>query len=133
MSTVDHVPTNETEAKRIRTWGGDISSGSEEGGPLKIYKRGQAQPGLMVTRCLGASECQRLGVIYEPELSESELGPADRAIVMATGGLWDQMSSEDVAEYLQSEYRPLRDDMACLTGSNGVDPKEMSSKLIKTA
>jgi serine/threonine protein phosphatase PrpC len=49
-----------------------------------------------VSRSLGDTAAQRIGVICTPECSTVELSSRDKYLILATDGLWDGISSEEV-------------------------------------
>jgi serine/threonine protein phosphatase PrpC len=51
----------------------------------------------MVTRALGDHELRRVGVIAEPEVSQSSLGLDAVGLIVATDGLWDVVSNGEAA------------------------------------
>lgn len=74
-------------------------------GPLRVWLHNQSFPGLAMTRSLGDGHAKRAGVIAEPELDSMQFDSNDitvvpKYIVLATDGLWDVMSNENVATFL---------------------------------
>ena len=65
---------------------------------------------------MGDSAAQRLGVIAEPEVSSITLSDQDKYLVLATDGLFDALSLEEIT--------------ACLSKCVHVD--EMAGELMKT-
>ena len=41
-------------------------------------------------------------MLCEPEVTEVDLGPTDRYLVLATDGVWDGLSLEEVSEILKN-------------------------------
>ncbi|KAF4319803.1 hypothetical protein BBO99_00008995 [Phytophthora kernoviae] len=85
--TTDHKASNETEKARI-----------EESGGMVLYVKGVARVNgrLAVARAFGDAELSQL-VIADPEVTEHELQPEDEYIVIASDGLWDVLTNEQVA------------------------------------
>ena len=72
-------------------------------GPYRVYGVGKG-PGLTVSRLLGNTEGGRLGVISEPILTEYNLKPQDKFIVLGTRALWEVMTNDDVCAFVE-KYR----------------------------
>jgi serine/threonine protein phosphatase PrpC len=53
--------------------------------------------GLMITRSLGDRDLRRIGVIPEPEIVTVPRGLDDIGLVLATDGLWETISDDEVA------------------------------------
>lgn len=85
--TTDHKATDERERRRIENAGG-----------LVLFVKGVARVNgrLAVARAFGDSDLSSL-VIPDPEVVTRELQPHDEFIVLASDGLWDVMTNEQVA------------------------------------
>ena len=53
-------------------------------------------PGLAMTRSMGDSVAKSVGVTYEPEIKEFSLTDDDKILVLASDGLWDRISNDEV-------------------------------------
>jgi serine/threonine protein phosphatase PrpC len=53
--------------------------------------------GLMITRSLGDRDLRRIGVIPDPETVSVPRGPGDIGLVLATDGLWETVSDDEIA------------------------------------
>lgn len=62
--------------------------------------------GLMPTRTLGDAYFKKAGVIATPETGIYNINKEDKYIIMATDGLWDELSNEEVAWFAQKEANP---------------------------
>ena len=96
----DHTPSEPDEAERIIKYGGEIQKIENENGivegPLRIFKKNDEGPGLAMSRSFGDSEGQNLGIIAEPEVKEYSTNKNDKALVIASDGLWEYVSNEEV-------------------------------------
>jgi serine/threonine protein phosphatase PrpC len=54
-------------------------------------------PGLAMSRSLGDGLAHSCGVISDPEIIEFEVHPDDKFIVVASDGVWEFLSNEQVA------------------------------------
>jgi serine/threonine protein phosphatase PrpC len=89
--TTDHKASNDQEKQRI-----------EENGGMVLYVKGVARVNgrLAVARAFGDAELSQL-VIADPEVTVHELHREDEYIVMASDGLWDVMTNEQVASCIR--------------------------------
>lgn len=58
-------------------------------------------PGLAMTRSFGDEAAARVGVVAEPEILELDLGKDDKFLVLASDGVWEFLSNEDVAQIVR--------------------------------
>jgi serine/threonine protein phosphatase PrpC len=86
--TQDHKPADEEETKRIQKAGGSVSCNRVQGI-------------LAVSRAFGDKNFKKWGVIAEPHCAETEIYPTDTHLVVASDGLFDVMSDQDVCDALQ--------------------------------
>ncbi|KAJ3225274.1 hypothetical protein HDU81_008046 [Chytriomyces hyalinus] len=115
--TTDHTCANAEEMDRVVKSGGRIDQMlTDEGGdgPLRIYKGTLPYPGkkqqirLVVTRSLGDTCAERLGVLCEPEVIDRELSKNDRFFVLASDGLWDGLDLDQVVHVVQKYDSPVK-------------------------
>lgn len=90
--TTDHKASNVQEKQRI-----------EENGGMVLYVKGVARVNgcLAVARAFGDAELSQL-VIADPEVTVHELHREDEFIVMASDGLWDVLTNDQVAIYIRN-------------------------------
>ena len=104
----DHKPTEEDEAQRILEYDGEIEKiEDDEGnwtGPLRVWMKGSDGPGLAMTRSFGDEMGALVGVISVPEVKEYKIKDEDRAIIMASDGLFEYMNNEDVTNVVKKLY-----------------------------
>jgi serine/threonine protein phosphatase PrpC len=100
--TVDHKPTLPGETRRILLKGGRVHALSYDDGPdgpVRVWLGREDSPGLAMSRSVGDTVGKRAGVSSEPDVYSATLEPgADALLVLATDGLWEFCSGEDVAE-----------------------------------
>ena len=98
----DHKPTEEDEAKRILENGGEIQQIEDENGnwtgPLRIWQKGENGPGLAMTRSFCDVVASMLGVTCEPEVFEYKLREEDQMVIIASDGLFEYVSNEEVSK-----------------------------------
>lgn len=107
---VDHKPEIKEEAERVIKRGGRIDSfrdyynNGEPVGPLRVWLKNEELPGLAMTRSMGDGVAHSVGVTAEPETMEFTLGVNDRYVVIASDGVWEFLSNEDVANIVLPFY-----------------------------
>ena len=89
--SVDHVATDVHEMRRVHEAGGRVVNGRVGGS-------------LAVTRALGdhALKGATGGVSAEPHCTTHAIGPLDHFVVLASDGVWDVLSDQDVRQLLLS-------------------------------
>ena len=104
----DHKPSIKEEAERIKRCGGRIRPMIDEDGcfvgPLRIYMKDKDLPGLAMTRSFGDYFASIAGTIAVPEIKEHILVPEDKFIILASDGLFEFISSEEVGKIVQNYY-----------------------------
>jgi protein phosphatase 1L len=85
----DHKPSRDDEVARIRDLGGKVL----------YWGRWRVQGVLAVSRAIGDVNLKPY-VTSEPELVERRVEPDDQFLVLASDGLWDVMTNEDVAKFV---------------------------------
>ena len=101
----DHKPNEPDEAKRILDCDGEIEKIEDDDGnwtgPLRVWVKGSDGPGLAMTRSFGDEIGASVGVISTPEVGEYTIKEEDRAIIIASDGLWEYMSNKEVTEIIE--------------------------------
>ncbi|KAG5182113.1 phosphatase 2C-like domain-containing protein [Tribonema minus] len=98
--TTDHDPDLPTEKARIVASGGFVSAPAEPGLSARVWLDPEhTQIGLAMARSLGDLAVKTVGVIAEPEVLEHTIQPTDRFMVMASDGVWEFLTSTDVAAF----------------------------------
>ena len=104
----DHKPDIKEEAERIKKKGGRIRPMIDEDGnfvgPMRVYMKDKDMPGLAMTRSFGDNFASIAGTICEPEIKEHILVPEDKFIVLASDGLFEFISSEEVGNIVKGYY-----------------------------
>jgi serine/threonine protein phosphatase PrpC len=107
--SVDHKPGDPSEQARVCKAGGVVEQ-SKDGkgnpiGPLRVWVANSFPPlpGLAMTRSLGDKLGAQAGIIATPELSEYTLQPSDMFLILATDGIWEFCSDDEIVT-LAGEY-----------------------------
>ena len=114
--TDDHKPQRPDERARLEQSSALLLTEREVrgfGDDSKIYicreRGGDIVYGVLFTRSLGDADAHiHLGVSATPEMGLRTLGDSDRYIVLASDGVWDYMTNEEVMEYCNTNKDPLK-------------------------
>lgn len=101
--TIDLKPDLPREAERIRRSKGRVFSLHKEPLVKRVWLPHRDMPGLAMARALGDYCLKNFGVISEPVITYRRLTRKDKFIVLATDGVWDVLSNEQVTEIVASE------------------------------
>ncbi|KAJ8898905.1 hypothetical protein K2173_008397 [Erythroxylum novogranatense] len=100
--TVDLKPNLASEAERIRNCNGRIFALDEEPQVFRIWMPDEDCPGLAMARAFGDFCLKEYGLISVPEVSYRSITNRDEFVVMATDGIWDVLSNNDVIKIVAS-------------------------------
>ena len=102
----DHKPTEKDEAQRVLDYDGEIEKIEDDdgnwNGPLRVWVKGSDGPGLAMTRSFGDEVGASVGVVSVPEVGEYKIKEEDKAIIIASDGLWEYMSNEEVTDVVKN-------------------------------
>lgn len=100
--TKDHKPGNPEEQQRIIASNGRverlIDEDGEPMGPARVWLQHAWIPGLAMSRALGDSLAHEVGVSSEPGCSVVELDKSHQYLILASDGIWEFMSSQEVVD-----------------------------------
>lgn len=100
--TVDLKPNLPREAERIKRFKGRVFALRNEPLVKRVWLPHRNTPGLAMARALGDYCLKNFGVISEPEITYRRLTKRDQFIVVATDGVWDVLSNEQVIAIVAS-------------------------------
>lgn len=114
--TDDHKPQREDEKKRLEEAKAILLTESEIrgfGDDSKIYicreKGGDIIYGVLFTRSVGDLDAhENLGISAKPEILVHQLTSKDRYLIIASDGVWDFMSNEEVLDIAMTVKDPLK-------------------------
>ena len=102
----DHKPSDKDESERIKKCNGlihpYIDDDGNYAGPDRVWIDDEL-PGLAMSRSFGDEIASRVGVFCEPEVKIFPFKEGDQFIVIASDGLWEYVSNDEVIEIV-SEY-----------------------------
>ncbi|KAG4931507.1 hypothetical protein AAZX31_17G216800 [Glycine max] len=101
--TTDLKPELPREAERIRRCNGCVCGSNEEPDIQRVWMpNNENSPGLAMSRSLGDFLLKDHGVIAIPDVSYHPLTSTDQFIVLASDGVWDVLSNNEVASIVWS-------------------------------
>ena len=109
----DHKPSDPNEKSRIIKSGGRIESFmDEEGnyeGPERVWLKNEDTPGLAMSRSFGDEIAHTVGVTVSPDIYDYLFVEEDKFIILASDGIWEFMSSDEVVDIVKDFY--LKNDL----------------------
>lgn len=100
--TTDLKPSVPQEAERIRKNHGRVFALRDEPNTQRVWLPNNNFPGLAMARAFGDLQLKNYGVIAIPQVSYRQLTNRDQFIVLATDGVWDVLSNEQVVSIVWS-------------------------------
>ncbi|GFZ12930.1 protein phosphatase 2C family protein [Actinidia rufa] len=100
--TVDLKPDLPREAERIKRCKGRVFALQDEPEVPRVWLPFDDAPGLAMARAFGDFCLKEYGVISIPEFSHWILTEQDKFIVLASDGVWDVLSNEEVVDIVSS-------------------------------
>ncbi|PKI32060.1 probable protein phosphatase 2C 52 isoform X2 [Punica granatum] len=100
--SVDMKPDLPREAERIKRCKGRVFALQDEPEVPRVWLPFDDAPGLAMARAFGDFCLKEYGVISIPEFSHRALTDRDQFIVLASDGVWDVLSNEEVVEIVAS-------------------------------
>jgi serine/threonine protein phosphatase PrpC len=100
--TVDLKPGVPSERERIEKCGGRVLALAEEPNILRIWLPDQDSPGLAMARAFGDFCLKDHGLISIPDITHRKLCDKDEFVVLATDGIWDVLSNNEVIKIVAS-------------------------------
>jgi len=98
----DHKPSEKDEAERIKNSKGIIHPYIDDDkkfvGPDRVWNESEELPGLAMSRSFGDGLAKLVGVYSEPEVKIFPYKEEDKFIIIASDGLWEYVSNEEVVE-----------------------------------
>ena len=95
--TRDHKPTLDDEGERIEKMGGEVRKIDNEP-PYRVFFRNKQYPGIAMSRTMGDTLAQSIGVTCVAESNEFELQEGDEFVVACSDGVWEFISSQEAVE-----------------------------------
>ncbi|KAK4582287.1 hypothetical protein RGQ29_025459 [Quercus rubra] len=103
--TADHKPCVPSEAERIMSCEGRIFAADEEPDVYRVWMPECDCPGLAMSRAFGDFCIKDCGLISTPEVCYRKITSNDEFLVLATDGVWDALSNNEVVRIVASAKR----------------------------
>ncbi|CAO1939066.1 unnamed protein product [Urochloa humidicola] len=100
--TVDLKPNIPSEAERIRQRKGRVFSLPDEPDVARVWLPTFNSPGLAMARSFGDFCLKNYGIISMPDVSYHCITEKDEFVVLATDGVWDVLSNDEVVSIISS-------------------------------
>jgi serine/threonine protein phosphatase PrpC len=72
-------------------------------GPKRVWLKNKQVPGLAMTRSIGDMAATSVGVTASPEITVfPNLTPNDKILVIASDGIWDRMTNQEIMLIISS-------------------------------
>lgn len=82
-------------------------------GPSRVWLKNSQVPGLAMSRSFGDEVATWAGVIHKPEIFHFPLSGDDRAIVLASDGVWEFLSNKQVTKLLAKAIKARKPRQGC--------------------
>ncbi|CAD8208803.1 unnamed protein product [Paramecium pentaurelia] len=105
--SMDHRLDVVEEKNRIKQKGGTIAQLQHNGqsvGPYRVWLDEMQGSGLAMSRSFGDTQMQSVGVTSEPTIYEQKVRPQDLFMVIASDGIWEYMTNQQVAKLVYEKY-----------------------------
>ncbi|KAI3956968.1 hypothetical protein MKX01_001002 [Papaver californicum] len=100
--TTDLKPSVPEEVERIRTSNGRVFALEKEAHIPRVWLPDEDYPGLAMTRAFGDFDLKDYGIIAIPQISHHHLNINDKFVVLASDGVWDVLSNDQVVSIMSS-------------------------------
>ena len=114
--SVDQKPDSPEEKKRIESAGGEVAQYEDDGeksGPFRVWAKGEAYPGIAMSRSIGDFVASSLGVIPEPICFEETIDKDTKFIILASDGIWEFLNNKKVVNIVWPFYEKKDPEGAC--------------------
>lgn len=108
----DHKPDLEEEMRRIINCNGRVERYQTDEGPFRVWLKEEDSPGLAMSRSLGDKVAKTVGVIFNPgliilieDIFEYEINDNSQFAVVASDGIWEFLSNEEVCRIILPFYQ----------------------------
>ncbi|KAG0532904.1 hypothetical protein BDA96_04G145700 [Sorghum bicolor] len=100
--TVDLKPDHPREARRIKRCNGRVFAHQDEPDVSRLWLPNCNSPGLAMARAFGDFCLKDFGLICVPEVTYRQISKKDELIILATDGVWDVLTNQEVMDVVAS-------------------------------
>lgn len=83
-------------------------------GPLRVWRKFEQIPGLMMSRSFGDMRAHTCGVISTPEVRNFKLDRSSKAIVLGSDGMWEVLTQDKIKSIVAKYYKSKKSEEAAL-------------------
>lgn len=105
--TVDLKPSIQSEHERIKNNGGRVQAMEHEPSIFRVWMPDQDCPGLAMSRAFGDFCLKDYGLICVPNIFYKKLTEEDEFVVLATDGIWDVLTNDEVVKIVGSVKKTI--------------------------
>ena len=126
----DHKPDLEDEKHRITSTGvGSVlrfeSNSGKQTGLYRVFDNHGSSGGLAMSRSIGDHSLTKAGVIPDPEFIEHQITDNDKMLIIASDGVWEFLTNEDVLQLIHKTSKSAEYDL--FDAHNAVSVKSKQS------
>ena len=99
--TEDHTPEVPAERRRIEQAGGRVAmkrTNFKKEASLHVQLSNKEKTVMGVTRSIGDFTARKIGVTSDPEIKHHNLEEDDQILILASDGIWEHMTVQNVAQ-----------------------------------
>ncbi|XP_066318427.1 probable protein phosphatase 2C 75 [Miscanthus floridulus] len=100
--TVDLKPDHPREARRIKRCNGRVFAHQDEPDVSRLWLPNCNSPGLAMARAFGDFCLKDFGLTCVPEVTYRQISKKDEFIILATDGVWDVLTNQEVMDVVAS-------------------------------
>ncbi|KAI3514856.1 hypothetical protein L1887_13603 [Cichorium endivia] len=100
--TADLKPNIKSEYERIKSCGGRVQAMQREPSVFRVWMPDQDCPGLAMSRAFGDFCLKDYGLTCVPNIYYRKLTDQDEFVVLATDGVWDVLTNDEVVKIVNS-------------------------------
>lgn len=120
FATSDHDVDDEAE-RRVTAAGGEVRRMWVSGiDARRVFLRGSDIPGLSMSRALGDLQASAVGVLNEPSIHTCVQIPGGSAVVLASDGLWEKVTTQEVAAITTAALKLKGDDQGAAVAAKAL-------------
>lgn len=124
-----HDCSNSTESSRVRNAG--VAFQRSKTGLLCLVEKGTSLPNISMTRCVGFTNYNHIGIIHSPDSNVLKITKDHQVMVLGNSNFWQTMKEEDIWSFLSQNVVENKDKKFIL--KEGLTPNKIAAELIKMA
>lgn len=120
--SVDHKPNLPEEKSRIESKNGEVKQIPMDI-PYRLFLKGREFPGISMSRAIGDSIAQTVGLICDPSVICIDLKDEDEFILICSDGVWEFIDDQEAVElflYSGKNVKQYADRLATLSWSRWI-------------